>query len=531
LFLCVYSLASQNKILPNSLATIFDSLARALSRFKFLRESGNVFVSRRLREAKLVRLKACQRKFQDVAVIRGLGENPVFKTRVTTLVNEEQRPSGRRDHFKHQREDRLCGLQGFNRRRGLVSNKSNKSGKNLLNYKALTNDELVSKTEKTIQVERESTTEVIRLFEEIQSRRLYLKYGFPSLFEMATKHFGYCAASAMRRINAMRLIKDVPEAFEKIESGELSLSVVNELQTYFQQEKKAERPYSVGAKIELVEASLGKSRRDVEREIANRNPEQAKRETVYAVSHDRLRMNISISKELLDRMNHLRDLRSHSSPNMTIEELLAELVELGLEKHDPDRKDARRAARLEKREKKIEAQSERKPAAGSDTKSAVKPDAERQLLKVSSVQVEKPTSSGERLVCASNVQAMSAESSNAEDPALLSERLIRESGVQASGIKNSRADQSVSAGEHFKYDPIDAHLLPPAEVKFRTRYIPVSERPKREPCCAVDEMTGRRCNSTKFLQLDHIIPFAYGGKNTKENLRWLCGEHNRARVL
>jgi hypothetical protein len=302
---------------------------------------------------------------------------------------------------------------------------------------------------------------------------------------MATKQFGYCAASAMRRINAMRLVRDVPEAFEKIESGELSLSVVNELQTYFQQEKKAERPYSVTAKIELVEASLGKSRRDVEREIANRNPERVKPETIYAVSSDRLRMNISISKELLDQINRLRDLRSHSSPNMTIEELLTELVELGLEKHDPDRKDARRAARLEKREKKIETQSAAK------------------------LGVEELASSNERLVCESDIQ---------------------DSGVQAPGVENSRADQPASAGEHFKRDSIDAHILPPAEVKQRTRYIPVSERPKREPCCATDEKTGRRCNSTKFLQLDHIIPFAQGGANTKENLRWLCGEHNRGRV-
>ncbi len=299
-----------------------------------------------------------------------------------------------------------------------------------MNYKALTNEELVSKTERTIQVERESTAEVIRLFEEIHSRKLYLKHGFPSLFEMATKYFGYCAASAMRRINAMRLVRDVPEAFEKIESGELSLSVVNELQTYFQQEAKAERAYSIGAKIELLERSLGKSRREVEQEIANRNPERSKPETIHAISNDRSRINISVSNDLLKKMNHLRDLRSHVNPNMTIEDLLTELVELGLDKRDPVRKEERTQAKRAKHEHDREREHERQ--------------------------------------------------------------------------------------------------LPPAEVK-RSRYIPMQERPKREPCCAIDETTGRRCNSTRFLQLDHIQPFSQGGPSTAENLRWLCGEHNRAR--
>jgi hypothetical protein len=40
-----------------------------------------------------------------------LGENPVLKTRVTTLVNEEQRAGEHRDHFKHQTSNRLCELQ------------------------------------------------------------------------------------------------------------------------------------------------------------------------------------------------------------------------------------------------------------------------------------------------------------------------------------------------------------------------------------------------------------------------------------
>ncbi len=36
-----------------------------------------------------------------------------------------------------------------------------------------------------------------------------------------------------------------------------------------------------------------------------------------------------------------------------------------------------------------------------------------------------------------------------------------------------------------------------------------------------------RCDSSRFLQLDHVLPVARGGPSTLENLRLLCGFHNR----
>ncbi len=39
----------------------------------------------------------------------------------------------------------------------------------------------------------------------------------------------------------------------------------------------------------------------------------------------------------------------------------------------------------------------------------------------------------------------------------------------------------------------------------------------------------RACGSTENLHLDHVKPFAKGGKDTVRNLQLLCGPHNRAK--
>jgi hypothetical protein len=68
------------------------------------------------------------------------------------------------------------------------------------NLKSLTAEELLIETEKAVKNERLSTAQVVKLFEEIYARKLYLERGYPSLFEMAVKHFGYCAGSAQRSL-------------------------------------------------------------------------------------------------------------------------------------------------------------------------------------------------------------------------------------------------------------------------------------------------------------------------------------------
>jgi 5-methylcytosine-specific restriction endonuclease McrA len=45
--------------------------------------------------------------------------------------------------------------------------------------------------------------------------------------------------------------------------------------------------------------------------------------------------------------------------------------------------------------------------------------------------------------------------------------------------------------------------------------------------CSYVGPSGRRCGSTRALQIDHVIPVARGGTGTPKNLRVLCTYHNR----
>ena len=48
-------------------------------------------------------------------------------------------------------------------------------------------------------------------------------------------------------------------------------------------------------------------------------------------------------------------------------------------------------------------------------------------------------------------------------------------------------------------------------------------------CTFIYHETKRRCVSRHLLQIDHIQPFALGGRTEKENLRLLCAGHNQYR--
>ncbi len=203
----------------------------------------------------------------------------------------------------------------------------------------LTDEKLIHETTHAIRLERNSTAIVVKYFHEIYVRKLYLLRGYPSLFEMATQYFGYCAGAAQRRINSMKLVTELPEVEEQIESGALSLTAASTLLGFFASEKKDNKFYSKTEKLALVQVCLNNSTREIERKLVAISPDREKRETLTYTSEHRLRLSISISEELNLKLNRLKDVWSHS--NLTTEQVLEKIADLALDRVDPIRIHAR----------------------------------------------------------------------------------------------------------------------------------------------------------------------------------------------
>ena len=99
-----------------------------------------------------------------------------------------------------------------------------------MNLKNVSNEVLLLRTENLVHTERKIMHLVLIHILEIMDRKLYADLGYDSMYTMITKKFGYSEPSALRRIDAAKLLKKVPEVADRINSGALNLSQAVQLQ-------------------------------------------------------------------------------------------------------------------------------------------------------------------------------------------------------------------------------------------------------------------------------------------------------------
>jgi hypothetical protein len=141
----------------------------------------------------------------------------------------------------------------------------------------------------------------------------------------------------------MRLLKELPEIEEKIDSGKLSLSVISQAQQFFRQERKADHPLGIEEKRNLLKVLEGRSSREAERELISRasQPMQMRPESVRTLDETHSEVKFVANAGLLQDLEKIRGLLGHRHGDLSMAELVALLAKIALEKLDPAREPKR----------------------------------------------------------------------------------------------------------------------------------------------------------------------------------------------
>jgi hypothetical protein len=203
-----------------------------------------------------------------------------------------------------------------------------------MSFKNLSDQALEDETLRTVAEKNRIDTRLLHLLCEIERRKLY-SLTSPLLFEYCVKVLKLSASSAQRRIDTMRAMKIIPEIEEKLLSGDLNLSSVAQAQSFFRQESKLGKKYSVTQKREVLSKLENKSSRECMRELVMISPEAIPQERRRFLDANKTELKIVVDRELLEKLDELKALWSHINPNMSDLELLKKMIDQCLKKPKP----------------------------------------------------------------------------------------------------------------------------------------------------------------------------------------------------
>jgi hypothetical protein len=193
--------------------------------------------------------------------------------------------------------------------------------------------ELLTQIKTMVQNERDLLVKILHHLREIERRRLFSDLGYKSLFEYAIGELKYSEGQAGRRIQAIRLLKDLPELESKIATGALSLSHVQQAQSFFREVQAAEprRIITPQEKLEVLEKLENKSVRDAQKELLKINPAQAlPKEKERVVTDTTSEVRFLMSDTLKAKLEGVRSLLGTKGAMMTYAELFDAMSDISL---------------------------------------------------------------------------------------------------------------------------------------------------------------------------------------------------------
>ena len=351
----------------------------------------------------------------------------------------------------------------------------------------LSDEALIQNTKEEVARERESTIAVIEYLEEIESRRLYSKYGYSTFWEFVVKELGYDSGSAQRRINAARISRVVPEVKAALTSSALCLTTISMIEQFTKNERKqGVKTYSAAEKKELLDQVAHKSTRETEAILKAISPDSVlPKEKQRVVNAKLVEVSFLADQETMALLCEMKRLLSGVKANPTTADAIKQALKLAV------------------------VQKSKKLAPRTDSKANATRQINAQHQNQSRTQSQKQDSSRSQSQSPTHSQPQPATSTN--DTRCGTPPRRSPAGVES--ITQSRAG------------------VAPVPRPVRRKYISVHKRrvvyhEANNQCTFVSSVTGKRCESRHQLEIEHIKPLAKNGSDDLENLTLLCKSHN-----
>lgn len=165
--------------------------------------------------------------------------------------------------------------------------------------------------------EREILCEIIKNIQENNRCKGYLQLGYPSLFAYLHEGVGYSEGSAHRRIEAARLVAEIPEMLTEIKSGDLKLTQVALVQQAAREKLKvSSQSVTTQKKQQILKQITQQTFKNSQQQVAAFFELPIKEHTKQSVqADDSVRLEITLPRELFEDMTRAQALMSHSVPS------------------------------------------------------------------------------------------------------------------------------------------------------------------------------------------------------------------------
>ncbi len=204
----------------------------------------------------------------------------------------------------------------------------------------MTNLEIDAEMTLSVKSERKITLHILELINLAERQRLPLERGFKDTYDWLIRGHGYSGGAANRRIQAARLLRDVPEVVPKVESGQVNLTTLWQAQKAIRAQQK-----TTGKKVSFSEKKMaivkieGKTSEVAERELNCLFPDGVKFSEKSVNKHNGgLGLYIELNSDEAAELNRSREVLSHALPGATLGQVIGRLAKEFNNRKDPLRK-------------------------------------------------------------------------------------------------------------------------------------------------------------------------------------------------